>query len=57
MLWRRISALEAEGYSRGQIARMLGLHKPSLQFDHERVTIGTKARVERVYRWVQGERP
>lgn len=57
MLWRRISSLQREGYSRADIARMLGLRKPSLQYDHERVTVRTQVKVERLYRWVvRGER-
>lgn len=47
--WNRVRALEEEGYTRRDIARMLGFKNWSLQFGAHRVTVRTRARVEKLY--------
>lgn len=54
-VWRRVRALEAEGYSREQIAAALGLQSRTLQVDHRRVTVALQLSIERFYRWAQGD--
>lgn len=48
--WRLIGLLLAEGYTKGQLARLLGSQSPRLQLNKRRVTARTAAKVQRLYR-------
>jgi hypothetical protein len=50
--WRKIDSLLAEGFSRAELARRLGLSRPVLQYRRRAVTARTEARVERLYRTI-----
>lgn len=47
--WRRIEALLEEGYTKAGLAKMLGYKSPALQFRRDKVTVRTRAKVERLY--------
>lgn len=48
--WRRIEKLLEEGYTKRDIARRLYKREnPSLQFRRQRVTVRTRARIERLF--------
>lgn len=55
--WRRIRLLRIEGFSLAELARRLGLQRPQLQFDTERVRVSTEQRVEAFYAAVMAEGP
>lgn len=55
--WRRIEALRAEGFSKREIARRLGLRGNGIQFGRGRILARTEARVERFYRLMVEEPP
>lgn len=47
--WRRITQLLEEGYTKGRLARELGMTQPALQLGRRRVLAATAARVERLH--------
>lgn len=69
--WRRLDALEREGFTKGELARRLGNKTPKLQIApevrgprrsehepmHRQVTVRTARRVQRLYRYHMDEGP
>lgn len=47
--WRRIEKLLEEGFTKRDLARLLGYKSPAIQFRRQRVTVRTRARVERLF--------
>lgn len=47
--WRRIEKLLEEGFTKRDLARALGYKSPAIQFRRQRVTVRTRARVERLF--------
>ena len=48
--WQKIRLLLEEGYTKADLARRLGRESPHLQIQKDRVTVRTRADVERLYR-------
>lgn len=55
--WRLIRRLMKEGYKRGDIAIKLGLKRPILEWDHQRVTVATAQRLAQFFDAVMAEGP
>jgi hypothetical protein len=51
--WERIAWLLEEGFTRGELARLLGSKTPALQLGRKKVRAATAARVERLFRKYQ----
>lgn len=51
-MWRRISVLQADGFSKAELARRLGFKREAIQFGKKRVLAKTVQRVERFYKKV-----
>lgn len=47
--WARIGKLKEEGFSKRALARALGYKSLAIQFRRQRVTVKTRARVERLF--------
>lgn len=47
--WSRIEKLKEEGFTKRDMARALGYASPAIQFRRQRVTVRTRARVERLF--------
>lgn len=47
--WARIEKLLEEGYTKRELARLLGYKMPMLQFNKHRVSVRNRARVERLF--------
>lgn len=54
--WRMLRELEAEYFSKAELARQLGYRAPALQVGKRRVRASTEARVRRLYRRAKGLR-
>lgn len=56
--WAKVNHLLAEGFTRAELARRLGLPKPELRWDADHVLGATAVKVDRFYRMIMagGER-
>ncbi len=53
--WRLVARLEAEGFTRAEIARRLGLSSPQLQWDGVTVSVRTVERLQKLVRYFLDE--
>jgi hypothetical protein len=53
--WAKLERLLAEGFTKGELARRLGMKTPALQIRRDRVTVRTRDRVARFYRDAMGK--
>jgi hypothetical protein len=50
--WSRLTKLLRRGYSKAQLARWLGYHRPTLEFNRRRITARNAMRIDRLARLI-----
>ncbi len=48
--WRLVAALIREGFTRGQIAQLMGCRRPILELNPETVELASLAKLKQIYR-------
>lgn len=54
-MWKQISMLLSEGFSKAEIARRIGMKNRALQLGRERVTARNSAKIDKLFRIVMAE--